>query len=277
MIKTKRFFLCFGLASVLFFTGCLDIEVLVKVRPDGSGSIHETIMMQDAMISIAESIAKSSGDNAKIEWNDKNTLAKNAANYGEGVVFKEMRELKKGEMRGYTAVYEFTNIEKVKLNINPDEKLPRQVVESTGTVKYKKVREPIHFTLTKGPVATLTISNPLDTMAFSYPETDNPIISSVSDTTFNDMFVGKLAEMFGFKIRFAVEPVGKITKTNSSNRHNKQVVLFGLDFGEVLKNRKKMDDVKKNKPKTFAELKKIAPLLKGVELPFEEKIIIQFK
>ncbi|MBI2417488.1 MAG: hypothetical protein HYV28_06210 [Ignavibacteriales bacterium] len=277
MIKTKRFFLATGLASILFFTGCLDIDVLVKVRPDGSGSIHETIMMQDAMISIAESIAKSSGDKSEIKWKDKNTLEKNAKNYGEGVVFKETRELKRGEMRGYTVVYEFTDIQKVKLDINPDEKLPRQVVESTGTVKYKKAKEPMHFTFSKGPVATLTISNPLDTMAFSYPETDNPIINSVSDTTFNDMFVGKLAEMFGFKIRFAVEPVGKIIKTNSTNRYNKQIVLFGLDFGEVLKNRKKMDEVKKNKPKTFAELKNIAPLLKGVELPFEEKIIIQFK
>ncbi len=57
-------FLRLTLAAILFtlgLSGCLQIEKIVKLRPDGSGTIEETVMMSKATVAQMEGMAAGFG------------------------------------------------------------------------------------------------------------------------------------------------------------------------------------------------------------------------
>ena len=54
--------------SIVFFSGCLQVNTNIKVNPDGSGTIEETVMMSNEVIKMFKQFASSfSEDSSKTE------------------------------------------------------------------------------------------------------------------------------------------------------------------------------------------------------------------
>lgn len=270
--------LLFGiiLLTLFLFSGCIDMQVVIKVRPDGSGEIHETLVLQEALVSMADALFAGDAQAGSV-IPDESGLRSNALQYGSGVTLKEVKEIHTKEKRGYTAIYHFNRLEDIHLTINADEKFSPKLKKATGAVNYSRVAKPMSFGFTRGSVSQITVYNPFDSSSFSFPETDNPVVSSVYETAYDEAMLKNLAEMFGFTIEFALEPIGKVVQTNAAYRHGNKIALFTLNFGTLLKNSKTLNEVRAKKPGTFAELKKLVPNISGLEIPLEEKIIVQFK
>ena len=129
------------LVAALLFTiglsGCLQIEKVVKLKPDGSGTIEETVVMSKASIAQMEQMAsgfgalgdkkadkKTTKPAAGFEVMDEKKLKAAAAGMGEGVTFVSAKKIDNETGSGFTAVYAFADISKVKLDQNPGDSLP---------------------------------------------------------------------------------------------------------------------------------------------------------
>ena len=77
--------------SFVFFSGCLQVNTNVKVNPDGSGTIEETIMMSNEVINMFKQFASSFSDDSTktedFEMFKEEDAKKRAADYGEGVEY----------------------------------------------------------------------------------------------------------------------------------------------------------------------------------------------
>ncbi|MEE9614006.1 MAG: hypothetical protein V3W31_03500 [Thermodesulfobacteriota bacterium] len=132
--------------AVLSLTGCMEVETLIKVRPDGSGTVEETVLLRkdaaEQMKRMAEQMAnmmagkeegggapKEKGGKGKEEAKEfelfpEEQMKKRAAAMGEGVTYLSGEKVSTETGEGYRAIYAFTDIEKLLINQNPSDKMP---------------------------------------------------------------------------------------------------------------------------------------------------------
>ena len=213
-MKTLRLLLP-ALLFTLGLSGCLQIEKVVKLKPDGSGTIEETVVMSKASIAQMEQMAagfggfgdKKADKPAKgFEVMDEKKLKAAAAGMGEGVTFVSAKKIDSETGSGFTAVYAFTDISKVKLDQNPGESMPTpDAMKSAPKPEQKK--EPVTFKFTKGSPAELVLKMPQPDFK-KEPKPEQP-------AGMEDMAMGMMKQiMKDMKVKMTVEVAGKITETD---------------------------------------------------------------
>jgi hypothetical protein len=57
-VLMKRFFYnALSMLMVIFLSGCIQDNIVIHIKPDGSGTIEETSLLSNSMIDIMESVA----------------------------------------------------------------------------------------------------------------------------------------------------------------------------------------------------------------------------
>ncbi len=266
----------FVLIVTLFLSGCIEIQTLVRVDNNGAGTVEETVLISSEIVNMikqfSESMPPDSGETPE-EFNlfNEDELRSQAASFGEGVEYVSGKQISDGKKEGFTAVYSFSDINKLSINENPNSKIPIDAIEEDEDVK----EELVQFQFTKGNPSELKINFMNAGEPDTKQEDSTTVIpdSALADSSFSEV-VNMMKDM---KITLAVEPIGEITETNATHRTGSRITLFDIDFNELLADPQKLEQFKKSAPQNFENFKDIVKDIPGIKVELNQPVIIKFK
>ena len=268
-MKYFKFFFVL-LLPVTLFTGCLQVDTTVKLNKDGSGTIEEKVMMSDMVVQMMNqfmnSMPDSSGKKQEFKLFKEDELKNKVSEYGEGVKYVSGKEVSKDGWQGYKAVYSFKDINKLRMDTDPNKKMELDKGGSKVDNNY------FSFRFKPGNVAELIIDRPDVSMNNEF-ETDE----SNNDSTQNNPLPDNIIKMMdGMRVKISLQPQGKIVSTNASYVDGSEVTLLDVNFSELLKNKKDLDRFKKNPPKSLDEMKEIVKNIPGMKIELQKPVSIKF-
>ena len=258
-MKTIRLVLAASFA--LFLTGCFQMEQLITVQTDGSGTILVTAVLDAATIQQMAEMAKAAGGDAKSpldEMMDATKAKEGAKKFGDGVKFEKMEKIRNATGEGAAVTYSFTDVTKLKVDFDPQ--------SMSGGVGEGEAKEPLTFDFTKGSPAKLTIK------ATRKP----PSGDKTPDDPDADAQLAMAARMFqGAKITVAVVVGGTITETDAAHHDTTRVTLAELPFDEVMKDPTVFKAL--NKAGSWEEACQVLKTINGVKVEPKATVNVQFQ
>lgn len=266
------------LAAISFlFVGCIDYSSTVKLNPDGSGTIEETVLVSSAFMQMMNSFAQSfSGDSSEAETGfdifDVEELKQQAAEMGDGVKYLRGEKLKDGNREGYKAFYSFEDIKKITLNDSPNDKIPGD--EMTGGTEIDD-ESYITFNFSDGTPSTLEVIFPEGELEINNQPEDK---TDSEEESFNDEAMTQQMKIFlkDFRISMDLEINGEILETNATHVNDNIITFFKMDFGELLNFPEKLDELQKTQPQNITEAKELIKDIPGFKIELNDKIFVKF-
>jgi len=283
--------LVLALLAVPLCSGCGVFTSVLKIHPDGSGTIVQTTKLNAMATQLMTSMA-TMGDSTNQQADSssrlftKKKVRARAARFGEGVRFVRMERLQEG---GYRAVYAFDDVRTVRLtpdlqmdlgNDGPGEKASGEKTAHAGT------KTSITFDFTPGPAATLTmhLGGPADPGDFVEMNRGGKNVSgeNAPGDTSNTAGQMRMARMMlqDAKMGVAVEPQGTLVETNAAHRSEKgRVTLMELNFSELMADPQAFERFMKARDRdlTGEETQKMIRALPGVRVETQETVTMRFK
>src|SRR3989339_968257 len=112
----------------VILNGCIEMHTVITVNKDGSGLIEENIFVGKEIINMFKEFAAAFADSTQPqqEFNlfEEEKIKAKTSDYGEGIEFVSMKAVKTDEKEGYTAVYKFKDMNKIKVNQDPSDEMP---------------------------------------------------------------------------------------------------------------------------------------------------------
>lgn len=271
MIKTRIVIL---IASAVFlFAGCLKVNTTITVNPDGSGKLEETVLMKDDVIDMMKEFAASfsdSADSEPFEFYKEDEAREKASKYGEGVKFSEGNTVKVEGWEGYKVVYTFSDITKLRVSPDPEDKVELGAGEPD---EMKKPKQIINFDFKKGNPSELTVIFPKGDMKISDDNETEEVQNEDDPEALEN--ISKL--MDGMQIAMYLKTNGKISSTNATFSDESEITLALIDFGELLNNKDALMNFSKSRPETFDDLRELTKDIKGIKIELQDKISVKFK
>jgi len=291
-MKALQFFL--AALALATFSGCLQIEKLVKLKPDGSGTIEETLVMSKETVASLQKFTEGMAAQTAPATNpdekpgkkkkkattpapaafsllDESKLKAEAEKMGEGVKFVSATKINDDKSDGYKAIFSFTDINKVKLDQNPGSTMPSPGGKGANEgPNGKSKKEPLTFHFTKGSPGELTISMP-------QPDAKAPPAQPQTGETL-DMAVQAMRQIFkDMKVTIAVEVQGTIQETNAEYHDASRVTLVSVDFNKLVENPDKLKTLAQQNPQTLQASKALLKDLDGVKLESSPEVKVKFQ
>ncbi|HEX9080303.1 MAG TPA: hypothetical protein VF795_11990 [Desulfuromonadaceae bacterium] len=223
----------------LLLAGCFQVEQVVTVNPDGSGTLEESFlisrMITESMAGFGEAMAEPAAEGkqpapvpkAKPFFSDED-IRKRAAELGEGVTFVSMQRIGDEEFEGYRAVFAFRDISRLRLDKKSDTKAPAPA-PAEGTVEDKGVR----FQFKPGKPAILTMKQ--IKQAPHEEKRESPAGTTIDAAKVNPEQLDMLRRMFaGLRFRSVLVIKGNIVDTNATYRNGSRITLMDIDFDRLL-------------------------------------------
>ena len=294
-----------GILAATLLSGCFQVETVVSVKPDGSGTVTESVMMPKSMLEqmkqMTEGFAKGLGEaakaadpNAKVpadatasaskgfDLMDEKKLKEQASKMGSGVTFVSAKKVTNDKGEGYVATYAFTDINQLRIDQSPSDNMPDAGPmggpggSGGDEAKREEKSEPITFQFKKGKVAELIVKNPS-------PQTDPAAKSSEkkpedSAPGGEEMAMMVMQQMFkDMRMSLKLEIADGIAETNASHVEGNVVTLIDMPFGKLLAdpaNMKKLEAMKDASPAdAAAAFKDIA----GLKIETKEEVTVKVK
>lgn len=259
-------------------SGCIQSSTVIKMKPDGSGNIEQTITMSAEAIAQLSALSAMSEDKDKKPkgsfddlFSDKDARAA-AAKMGQGVTFVSSEKIDTPDRKGLKAVYAFTDIRKLSLE---EMHAPGGASGDAAAMGAPSKNPPMTFQFTQLPGGNglLTILQPgVDKALKETPATGKP------DTTVDPKMAEQGIDMMktfmkGLKIDIAVQ-VPRVVKTNSPYVDGGTVTLLSMDFDKVLADPAMLQRM--NGAKTLADAKALLKDVKGIKVNLEPQVTIEF-
>jgi hypothetical protein len=254
---------------VILFSGCLKVNSNVIINKDGSGILEEQVLMSDMVISMMNEFMSSFQDSTSAPEEFKlfkeDELKAKASEYGEGMKYVSGEEIKIDGWQGYKAIYSFEDLNKIKMDTDPNTKIENPQDDGQET-------EYFSFKFIPGDIAELIIDRP----ALSSEKKDEKI--SVETETENQELDDNFIKMMdGMTMTISLEFNGEIVETNASYVDDSKVTMLDIDFSELLKNKESLELFKKNPPDNLDEMKTIVENIPGMKVEFQKPVIVKFK
>ncbi len=262
--------------AALSLTGCLQVERIVHLKTDGSGTIEEKLTMSAATVAQMkqmQAFGQPGGGKAEpFKLLDEEKLKAAAEQMGEGVKFVSAKPISGPEGEGYVATYSFADISKVKLSQGPADLAP-----GGGGMKIKSSDDkPIKFTFAKGSPATLTVMLPEEKKA----DPADPAKPSEPDPAeaMQEAMLPMITQMMkDMHMKVAIDIEGTITKTNAEYRDGEQVTLMDVDFNALIANPDKMKAMMKKENQSPRASKELLKGIEGIKVEGNNPVTISFK
>jgi len=284
----------------LALTACIQVDTVVKVKTDGSGTIEETFlmkkdllrqmkkMMEDMAKGMAEMMAEKEHSDATLpetdarmraelfDFFDEAKLKESARDKGEGVTFLKGSKIITDGFEGYRAVYSFEDINTVRINQNPGEKVP-SVPQQGGSDTERNKKEYVIFTFKKGTPAELIIKPPRSSMSPKTKSSDDAQTSQNKEKP-SDVMAAQAKELFeGMKLALSVVVDGNIVETNATYREGSKVTLAALDFGKLIGTPELFKKFSESNLRSLEEAEILVQQVPGIEVDLHEEIRIRFQ
>lgn len=252
------------LPALLLLGACMEGDRLIRVNPDGSGTIVDTVKLGEqarTMIASLEEADKSTPAEKRAKKEAK--LKERAAAMGEGVTFVSYEPSVKGGPEKVT--WAFKDVTKLRIEATPD---------PAGDSK-PEAKDPLSFRLArKGDSSVLTVVGAAPKPGEKKEQT--PESAEVAAQMQAQAMAMMKMMMKGLRMTSTLEVGGRLVKSSSSHVEGSRVTLLAIDFDEVAADE---ENFKKfaaagNDPKSMdpAALKGI----KGVKFNPEPEVTIEF-
>lgn len=256
-----------AVVAAVIGSGCIRSATLINVKPDGSGTIEQTVLMNTgAFKGMLGGMSPQGGPDAApgggIVSDDE--FRKGASRLGEGVSFVSATPMKSPDgFEGAKAIYAFTDITKVRIDQNPN-----LIGSSTGGVTTtSKTESPVTFAMDRsGGLNTLTVTfndkpaglgDPPPAAPQGGPNMDNPQMAEMMKTMFK-----------GFTVDIDLQVDGTIVKTNADHVAGNKITLLAMDLEALFADEAKLREVQKalGPNPSVAELKPYLKDIKGLKV-----------
>ncbi|MBI4764831.1 MAG: hypothetical protein HY787_09525 [Deltaproteobacteria bacterium] len=278
-------FICLALGSVFFLFGCFQTETVIRLKPDGSGVIEETLLLSKDLLESFQELAKGFDDEAdktrseaeKEKQDPIQGMIRDArskeSQYGTGVKFISATPLRTETMGGYKATYAFKDINTLKVNQNPG----KMTEKSGGGGQIPAKEENILFKFIKGPVSTLTVTMPKnkEEKKASVQKKEPPDKGPADPDPKAMEQVKTFLKDMGIKIALEIE--GNIIKTNATYRKKSEITIVELHFGKLIENKDVFEKVVTAQPKTVEEAKELVKGIEGLKIETANPLVVEFK
>jgi hypothetical protein len=284
MSVRSRFAHLAALALVAALTSaCFSSQTVIKLRPDGSGTIEQTNLVNTAMIGMAAGMAQSmAGDKtggAQLPKTDdlfsEEQLKKQAAQLGEGVKFVSSEKVTQGGMQGARAVYTFDRVDQLTMGTSRTNRASSmEATPPTGNTATPQMQ----FAFAKsGPdLSRLTVSFP-DPKRDATPAEPAPATPKAMPDVPPEALAMMRSMFEGARLGVEVEVEGRIIKTNAPATSGARATLIEVDFGQLLSDPARFQALQSLKPGTdFETVRKALADAKGVKIPLASQVTIDF-
>jgi hypothetical protein len=268
----KLIYLSIMVVLLVVLTGCIETTTVLRVRNDGSGTIEETLIFSKTFMELLAGMGGEAAGKDKPDFLNEDELRENAPELGEGVTFVSAEKVDTERGSGYAALYEFKDINKVRINQNPGDKIS---LPSMGGDEEETPKEYVHFHFTKGKTSTLEIINPIRPPEVKAEEKE----AGEGEIDMGDAgMVEMMKELYrDMKIALIVEVEGKIVDTNANFRDGSRITIMELDFGKLMEDEEAFQKLMSSEPETIEDIKEISKEIPGIKVETEERIVISFK
>lgn len=286
-----------GLGLILAcLAGCIQVDTLVKVKPDGSGTVEETVLIakdsmqgiQDMMKGIMEGMADQMqmegmeagkmGAEGRTFGNgldlfDEAKLRENARDMGAGVTYVSGERVETGKAQGYRALYAFSDVNQLRLSISPSAKMPSNFGDTSNMPEAKQGFATFRFV--KGSPSVLRIMVPEEITSDNLQPPQMP--GSTAGGSAQMAVPEQMKQLFkDMKMKMAVEVQGKILRTNATHREGSRITLMDVDFGKLLGEMETLQQINeemgRNPEKAKARLKN----LPGIKVELNPEVRVEF-
>lgn len=265
-------------ACVVFLAGCLQVQTVVKVKPDGSGTIEEKAVMKGQMAMMMRAMSQmgdEQGDTKKKKKNElfsEEEMKKRAAEMGEGVTFISGKEIKVEDGQGYEAVFAFKDISKLKLSESPDVN-PMGLSSGENEQEEKKEKKYVTFAFTKGNPATLTVYLPPK----EKKEKSKKKEEKKDDQEMRTGMAMARAMFKDMKFSSVIQVQGSIVETNATFRDGSTVTLFDVDFDKLMADETLINKAMENEDLSDEEAKELMKKYPGIKIETNKATKIRFR
>lgn len=277
-------------AVLLLFTGCIETHLLVSVRPDGSGTLRETVKLNSEVLAPMMELAQAMNQGDAEEGAEapppppppdifaEEEIRAKASTFGEGVRFLSYERIEADGKSGYTAEFAFSNINALKLNSNPGAALPAmpgQVVDEAGDAD-----DMVLFTFTKGKPSRLIIRPPaMDSKdETEHAETaETPAAEDAQDGA-DEAASEEMKKIFSdMRVSIRVHVDGDIVGTNASFRDGSTITILDIDFSKLMENEETVKQLEAMDDLTPAQMKELVSKIPGITFDSADEIEVSFK
>ena len=254
-MRTLRALLLVAASASL--AGCINSATLIKVKPDGSGTVEQTTLVNTgAMKAMMPGMTQPGQSGSAVNEAD---LKRTAERMGKGVRLVSAEPAKNGTFEGVKAIFAFDDINQVAISQDPT--MSGSTSDNPfGGAAAPPPENPVKFLLKRnGSTSTLTVQFqdkpvPADKpMPQGGPDLSDPTVLNMVKTMFD-----------GFKVNIDVEVLGSIVKTNAEYVNGSRVTLLDLDLGLLFQDQDKLKALQ-GKVAPGASLSEVKPYLKDVK------------
>ena len=280
--------------------GCFELDAVLKVAPDGSGTYTERMVFGQQMMGMMSMMAAQGaqgGGKAKDPFEqmiDKKQLGKTAKGLGKGVTVKSAKVIEaKGGRKGTEVVYAFTDVNQVKLSLSPGGTGAMgsgggMGAGPGGKAKGKDKEQFATFKFTKAagarPAGLIIIMPKPEKPKGRAGEKPTPAKAEQPPQLSPSEKARMKQAMSNMRVRTVVTVGGKIVKSNATHplKDKTGMILMEMRFGDLVKDDKAFDKlgISVGDDATFTEIKKKfsdPAFQKYIKIETQEKVDIQFK
>jgi hypothetical protein len=237
-------------------SGCINSASLVKIKPDGSGTIEQTMLVN--MGAIKGLMSGMGASQTKESGGVLNEADFKRAGERMGVRPVSLTPMKEGGFEGAKAIYAFDDITKVRVDQDP-----QLGARAAGTTPGSRAStSPIKFGLARQgatSVLTITVDEKAADSATARAQ-DAPSLESIDPA-----MMQMIKTMFdGFRILIDVEVDGKIVKTNADYVSGSRITLLEVDMAGVLADEAKLKALQ-SKVQPGSSISELRPYLKDIK------------
>jgi len=272
MTLARRQPLLLILPCLMLMSGCMKVKTVVKVQPDGSGTIEETIGLRPAMFKmLAGMFGASSSNDSEIGYLPIDDFKKKASQYGQ-VTFVGISKVERDGIRYTTGRYSFRDINKVKVPMNEGEKTPGNEKPPSEFIRFEFTRtaaSPKLTILLPPPTLNEDDGNDDEDQGTAQPGTGQMSPEQMA------MFKQMLGDLEMVTI---VECGAAITQTNAQYHEGNRVTLLNMNFAKVLDNADKLAELQKvGRPGNLDQVKELLKDVEGMQIEFGPRVEVEFQ
>jgi hypothetical protein len=228
----KRLAILATMSSML--SGCIQLEMLLKVKKDGTGSFVETVLFDVSMLEDFMKRLPKEATASTRPWDINEAELKAAAEKkGKGVKFVSATPATRGKFKGYTATYSFDDVTQVSIDPDPAKRAPK-----APNQPQQEHSDPMRFKFKKGRTSELTVRIPHEEVKKDKAKGEDKKVDP-NDESF-EMMRTFLTDM---RVKIQMEVDGKVESSNAKFRDGNTITVLDLDFNALLGDTQRLADV----------------------------------
>lgn len=255
-MRPIRFFAI--LLATIGLTACLDSTTIVKLKPDGSGTVEQTTLVNMAALKgMMPGAEKQAGGSVM----NRADLERTAERMGKGVRLVSADPVKADNgFEGTKAIFAFDDINQIQVSQGPSMSgSTNERLSSEPTAD-----DPVRFKLTRNAGSSTLTINFVDRPG-SGKSAGKPAAAGDTPDFSNPMMMNMIKTLFqGFKINIGLEVVGQIVKTNAEYVDGSRVTMLEMDMAALLADEAKFKALQ-SKLGPDASLSELKPYLKDIK------------